>query len=211
LPRFPLGVVDVTFWPERGAPASERARDLGFDHIDTHVDIDPATLALPVGCPTAYPKPQAGWCSTPAPNAGDGKWDSTVRYFRAAPGCLLEPWAGSAVNSIETVREIMAAIPGLRLLIDTGHVADWGGDPLELLEYADHVQVRQGKPGHSQLHADDPTGVVDFAAVFARLGEMGYEGVLSVEYFNLPEYGWPLEDPVGWAVDLRAHLLALMH
>ena len=47
--------------------------------------------------------------------------------------------------------------PGVRLLVDTGHVADWGGDPCELLELADHVQLRQGKPGHTQVHVDDPT------------------------------------------------------
>jgi sugar phosphate isomerase/epimerase len=210
LARFPLGVVDTVFWPDRARPASELARDLGFEHIDVLVDVDPATLVLPVGCPTAFPKPKPGWCSTPAPTAGDGMWDWTVRRFRDAPGCLLEPWAGATVNSIESVREIVAAVPGLRLLVDTGHVADWGGDPLELLEYADHIQVRQGKPGQTQVHIDDPAGVVDFAAVFARLDALGYQGVLSVEYFNLPEHGWPLDDPVGWATDLSTHLRALM-
>ena len=98
----------------------------------------------------------------------------------------------------------------LRLLVDTGHVADWGGDPLELLEYADHVQLRQGKPGSTQVHVDDPSGVVDFAAVLERLDELGYQGKLSIEYFNLPEHGWPLDDPIAWAVDLRAHVLSLM-
>lgn len=210
MPQYPLGVVDVTFWPDRGGPASERARDLGFDHIDVSVDVDPATLALPVGCPTAFPKPLAGWCTTPAPTAGDGMWDWTVRKFRDAPGCLLEPWAGATVNSIESVREITAAVPGLRMLIDTGHVADWGGDPLELLEFADHVQVRQGKPGHTQVHIDDPSGVVDFTAVLQRLDDLGYQGRLSAEHFNLPDLGWPLDDPVGWATDLAAHLRGLM-
>ena len=37
--------------------------------------------------------------------------------------------------------------PGFALLVDTGHVADWGGDPLELLEFAGHVQLRQGARG----------------------------------------------------------------
>ena len=103
----------------------------------------------------------------------------------------------------------MDEVPGLRLLVDTGHVADWGGDPLEMLEFADHVQLRQGKPGSTQVHADDPTGVVDFAAVLRRLDELAYPGCLSVEYFDLPEHGWGLDDPVAWATDLRAQLLAL--
>jgi sugar phosphate isomerase/epimerase len=104
---------------------------------------------------------------------------------------------------------MMDEVPGLRLLVDTGHVADWGGDPLEMLEYADHVQLRQGRPGATQVHVDDPTGVVDFAAVLRRLDELDYRGRLSVEHFDLPDLGWPLDDPVGWATDLLHHLRVL--
>ncbi|MBM3694218.1 MAG: sugar phosphate isomerase/epimerase [Actinobacteria bacterium] len=208
--RYSLGVVDVAFWPDRGPAAAERARALGFEHVDVAVDVDPATLALPVGCPTAFPRPVPGWCATPAPAAGEGRWEQTVARFRAAPGALLEPWAGACVHSVETVRAMAAEVPGLRFLIDTGHVADWGGDPCELLEWADHVQLRQGAPGRTQLHVDDPDGVVDFAAVLARLDALGYRGVCSVEHFDLPDLGWPLADPVGWADDLRRHVAALM-
>jgi hypothetical protein len=31
-----------------------------------------------------------------------------------------------------------------------------------------------------------------------------------VEYFDLPSYGWPLDDPVGWSVDLARAVRALM-
>ena len=208
--QYRLGVVDVVFWKD-GDPVqrAEHARDIGFEHIDVSVDVDPASLVLPIGCPTAYPKPQPGWCTTPAPRDEPGMWERTVRWFARSPGALLEPWAGSCVNSIERARAIMDEVPGLRLLVDTGHVADWGGDPLEMLELADHVQLRQGKPGSTQVHADDPTGVVDFAAVLRRLDELAYTGCLSVEYFDLPEHGWGLDDPVAWATDLRAQLLAL--
>ena len=208
--QYRLGVVDVVFWND-GDPAqrAEHARDIGFEHIDVSVDVDPASLVLPIGCPTAYPKPQPGWCTTPAPRDEPGMWERTVRWFARSPGALLEPWAGACVNSIERARGIMEEVPGLRLLVDTGHVADWGGDPLEMLEFADHVQLRQGKPGSTQLHADDPTGVVDFGAVLRRLDELSYQGCLSVEYFDLPEHGWGLDDPVAWATDLRAQLLSL--
>jgi sugar phosphate isomerase/epimerase len=208
--QYRLGVVDVVFWKD-GDPVqrAEHARDSGFEHIDVSVDVDPATLVLPIGCPTAYPKPQPGWCTTPAPRDEPGMWERAVRWFARSPGALLEPWAGACVNSIESARAIMDEVPGLRLLVDTGHVADWGGDPLEMLELADHVQLRQGKPGSTQVHADDPTGVVDFAAVLRRLDELGYQGCLSVEYFDLPEHDWGLDDPVRWATDLRAQLLAL--
>jgi sugar phosphate isomerase/epimerase len=207
--RYRLGVVDVTFWGVPEPERDHRAAALGFEHIDVLVTVDPSSLVLPIGCPTAYPKPQPGWCSTPAPIGDDDMWDAAVRWWRRSPGALMEPHARAVVHSIETVRAMQEEVPGLRLLVDTGHVADWGGDPLELLEHADHVQLRQGCPGHAQLHIDDPRGVVDFAAVLRRLDELDYPGCISVEHFDLPERGWPLDDPIAWAVDLRTHLLTL--
>jgi sugar phosphate isomerase/epimerase len=208
--RWPLGVVDIVYARRGDVPArADAARTDGFEHIDPLLGSDASALTLPIGCPTAFPKPQPGWCATPAPAAGDGMWERAVRWWTAAPDALLEPWAGAVVNSAESVRAFREEVPGLRLLVDTGHVADWGGDPCELLDLADHVQVRQGKPGHTQVHVDDPTGVVDFAALVARLEQLDYRGRLSVEYFDLPDNGWPLDDPEAWARDLAAHLRAL--
>jgi sugar phosphate isomerase/epimerase len=207
---FGLGVVDVVY--ARVASVEERSRQAradGFEHIDPMIGSDPETLALPIGCPTAFPRPAPGWCTTPAPADGPGRWEKTVERFRAAPGCLMEPWAGSVVGSTDRVLAMLDAVPGLELLVDTGHVADWGGDPLELLVHARHVQLRQGMPGSTQLHVDDPRGVVDFGAVVERLRGLGYEGRCSVEYFDLPEQGWGLEDPRAWAVDLAGRLRSL--
>jgi sugar phosphate isomerase/epimerase len=203
--RYPLGVVDVVYWPVPPAACAQLAATDGFDHIDVLVDVDPSTLVLPVGCPTAL-KPIPGWCATAALPDRPGAWEKTIERFRAAPGALLEPWAGSVVNSDEKCRAIVAEVPGLRLLVDTGHVADWGGDPVALVELAGHVQLRQGRLGVTQVHVDDPAGVVDFDAVLRRLDALGYPGVLSVEYFNLPDMGWPLDDPRAWAVDLASSL-----
>jgi sugar phosphate isomerase/epimerase len=207
---FALGVVDVVYAREASvAQRSRLARDDGFEHIDPMVGTDPDTLALPIGCPTSFPRPAPGWCTTPAPADAPGRWEKTVDRFRAAPGCLMEPWAGSVVGSTERVLAMLDAVPGLELLVDTGHVADWGGDPLELLAYARHVQLRQGMPGSTQLPVDDARGVVDFAAVVARLQSLGYEGRCSVEYFDLPEQGWALADPRACAADLAAYLRRL--
>ena len=207
---YRLGVVDVVYWPRDPVESASLASADGFEHIDVLVDVDPATLLLPVGCPTAFPRPRPGWCTTPALPDRPGAWDKTVERHRAAPGALLEPWAGAVVNSDETCRAMLDAVPGLRLLVDTGHVADWGGDPLALLEHAGHVQLRQGRPGATQVHVDDPSGVVDFAAVIDRLDRLGYTGSLSVEYFDLPEHGWPLADPRAWARDLAARVRPLV-
>jgi sugar phosphate isomerase/epimerase len=205
--RWPLGAVDIVYARRGDVSARAAAAQAdGFEHIDPLLGTDAATLVIPIGCPTAYPKPQPGWCATPAPAAADGMWERAVRWWRAAPGALLEPWAGAVVNSAETVRAFRAEVPDVRLLVDTGHVADWGGDPCELLDLADHVQLRQGKRGHTQVHVDDPAGTVDFGAVVRRLEALDYRGRLSVEYFDLPENGWPLADPEQWANDLAAHL-----
>jgi sugar phosphate isomerase/epimerase len=216
VPARAVGVVDIVYASEPDPRRrSELARADGFDHIDVVLDADPSpsesastpALALPVGCPISFPRPRARWCATPAPPAGDGMWERCVRWFRAAPGALLEPWAGSVVGSADACRAMLAEVPGLGLLVDTGHVADWGGDPLELLALAGHVQLRQGAPGAAQLHVDDPAGVVNLAAVSARLDTLGYPGLVSVEYFDLPT--WPLADPRTWARDLATRWRAV--
>jgi sugar phosphate isomerase/epimerase len=207
---IPLGVVDIVYGPRPTPERAELALADGFDHIDVLVDVERESLLLPVGCPTAFPTPRPGWCSTPAFRDGPGAWERTVTSFRDAPGALLEPWAGAVVNSTDACRAMIDEVPGLRLLVDTGHVADWGGDPLELLPVADHVQLRQGRPGAAQLHVDDRSGVVDFDAVIRRLAELDYRGRLSVEYFDLPGLGWPLSDPRSWALDLAARVRPLL-
>jgi sugar phosphate isomerase/epimerase len=201
-----LGVVHIVFAPDPIGVAAQRAAALGFDHIDVVADLDVEDIALPVGDRMAVRSPQPG-CSCPAPPLGYS-WDRAVAAYRRCPGMRLEPWDGSICNSIERVVAMLDAVPGLRLLVDTGHVAAWGEDPCDLLAYADHVQLRQARRDVVQVHADDD-GDVDFAAVLARLDAVGYAGRLSVEYFDLPEYGWPLDDPVGHAVALAAHVRAL--
>jgi sugar phosphate isomerase/epimerase len=207
---WPLGVVDIVY--ERRGDVAARARAAqadGFAHIDPLLGTDASTLALPIGCPTSFPKPADTWCATPAPPQGDGMWERAVRWWRAAPHALLEPWAGAVVNSAEAVHAFRAEVPDVRLLVDTGHVADWGGDPCELLALADHVQLRQATRGRTQLHVDDADGAVDIPAVLRRLADLDYRGRISVEYFDLPDQGWPLADPEGWARDLAAHVRAV--
>lgn len=210
--RRGIGVVHVAFAPDPVAVAARRAAELGFDHIDVLATTTEA-LALPVGDRIAPTKPHDG-CSTPAPAcpADDGEadrlWDRAVAAYRRAPAMLLEPWGGSLCNSFESVRAMLDAVPGLRLVVDTGHIAGWGDDPARYLPWAGHVQLRQAREGEVQRHPDDG-GNVDFAAILRRLDDLEYDGLLSVEYFDLPEYGWPLDDPVGHAVALATHVRAL--
>ena len=50
---------------------------------------------------------------------------------------------------------------------------------------------------------------MDFGQLLRRLADLGYRGRLSIEYFDLPGWGWPLADPVGHAVALADHLRRL--
>lgn len=211
--RRGIGVVHVVFQPDSAIVAAERAAALGFDHIDVPVTVTD-DLVLPIGDRIAPASPTKG-CSTPAPprptdeNAAAALWDRAVAAYRRAPGMLLEPWGGSICNSIERVRAMLDEVPGLRLLVDTGHVAGWGEDPAELLPWAGHVQLRQAAVGAIQRHPDEG-GDVDFAAIVRRLDALDYRGLMSVEYFDLPDYGWPLDDPVGHAVALAAHVRSFL-
>jgi sugar phosphate isomerase/epimerase len=60
-----------------------------------------------------------------------------------------------------------------------------------------------------QLHPDDG-GDVDFRVVLDTLEALEYPGLLSVEYFDLPEFGFPLDDPVGCSVALAEQIRPLL-
>jgi len=203
--RFPLGIVAITFGTGTPVPeAARRALELGFEHIDVPASFQ-GELPLPVGDRVSPGRPQPG-CSFPAPPAAEGMWERCVAALRRTPTAILEPWAGSVVSSNQAVLAMLDEVPGLRLLVDTGHVACWGGDPLELLPFAAHVQLRQARRGVNQALEGD----VDFAQVVAALRQSGYGGLLSIEYFDLPHMGWPLDDPVGHAMALAAQIRPLL-
>jgi sugar phosphate isomerase/epimerase len=199
----PLGVVSITFGTRDIAIGAVEASRLGFDHIDI-----PATwegpLALPIGDRISR-RPRPG-CTWPAPADVGDSWDRAVARLRAEPGVRIEAGPGSILGSVERIKAFFAEVPTARLTLDTGHVACWGEDPVELVEFAAHVQLRQSQLGVPQATEGD----VDFRALFRRLDAIGYDGLLSIEYFDLPELGWPLDDPVGCATSLAQQLRPLL-
>jgi hypothetical protein len=205
----PLGIVHVAFRPAPLAEAAARAAALGFAHIDTAVDSLGEVVALPIGDVCSPRVPREG-CTWLAPLLRDeSSFDFTVRRLRETPGARLEVGPGSVAGSVAMSRALVDAVPGLRLCVDTGHVATWGEDPIDLLDLAAVVQLRQAAPGLPQLHVEDSRGAVDFSAVLKRLDDLDYDGLVSVEYFDLPELGWPLEDPVGLCVELAGYVRGL--
>jgi sugar phosphate isomerase/epimerase len=155
---------------------------------------------------TRPPEAGAGHYCSPR---GDWTWDETVDAFRAAPGCLLEPHPWCCVDTTDAVMAMLSEVPGLRLVVDVGHVTYWGGDPLELLPFAGAVQLRQARVGVAQCRVDE--GTVDLAAVIARALVADDPPALCVEYFDLgqrPEYR--LADPRGHAIELAAYVRPLL-
>ncbi|HSS09262.1 MAG TPA: TIM barrel protein [Acidimicrobiales bacterium] len=204
---YQLGIMAVTLAPLPVPEAARRAAELGFDHLDVAGDLDDASepLAVPIGDRFTSPSPRPGY-STGAPPEGPGNWDRAVRAFRKAPGAKIEAWAGSIIDSVEKIKAFLAEVPDVRLLLDTGHVANWGEDPCELAPYAGHVQLRQARRGVPQTLEGD----VDFARFLDQLRACAYSGLLSVEYFDLPELGFPLPDPLGHAVVLAEQIRPLL-
>lgn len=205
-----LGVVAIAFGATCPyAEAARRAAELGFDHLDIGLDRfgepDAGPLALPVGDRIGS-VPRTG-CTVRPPRRCT--WEEGVAFLRREPGIRVEPGPASLLDTAEAVRAMCEEVPGLRITLDTGWAVVCGYEPLEVADLAGHVQLRQARPGAPQLHPDEP-GDVDFAAFLAGLASTGYAGLLSVEYFDLPDLGLPLADPVGHCVALAARVRPLL-
>jgi sugar phosphate isomerase/epimerase len=203
--RFPLGVADPMYRP-LGLPVEEvarRARADGFEFLDVTVPCEGVELALPVE-ERFSPTPTPGH-TTAAPRP-PVTWDEAVARYRAAPGCRLEPTTFGVMRSVAEVRAFLAEVSALRICLDTGHVAAWGEDPCELVDVADHVQLRQASKGVPQALEGD----VDFARLFDRLEAVGYRGGVAIEYFDLPDLGYPLDDPIGYGLALAEQVRPLL-
>jgi sugar phosphate isomerase/epimerase len=212
-----IGIVGVAYGDLPLDEMAHRAAELGFDHLDAPLHLvegfdDQALgrLAVPIADRISGFEITDG-CTFVAPYEarGEDRFDETVALLRAHPTARLEPGPRTSAGSVEKIEALVAAVPGLRLTVDTGHVATWGEDPVEVLRHAGHVQFRQAAKGDPQRHAD-AGGDVDFAAVLAELDRLDYQGAISIEYFDLSEMGWPLDDPVGHCVALATHVRALM-
>jgi sugar phosphate isomerase/epimerase len=198
--------MEVTLRPLAPADAARRAADLGFDHLDVTSEVrDDEPLAVPVGDRFTMASPRPGY-SSGAPPEGPGNWERALKAFRRAPGANIEAWPGSIIDSVEKIVAFLSEVPDIRLLLDTGHIATWGEDPCELAPYAGHVQLRQARRGVPQTLEGD----VDFPRLVDRLRACDYRGRLSVEYFDLPDLGLGLDDPIGHAVALAEQVRPLL-
>lgn len=99
----------------------------------------------------------------------------------------VEPHVQSWLESPGMTRDLVEALPGLKLTLDPGHFACLGHsqDAIETLcPHVAHVHLRQARPGVLQCALDD--GTLNFPAFIGALGDAGYRGWLSIEYLNQP-------------------------
>jgi sugar phosphate isomerase/epimerase len=97
----------------------------------------------------------------------------------------VEPHHGSIVEKPDTAARLVAAVPGLELTLDYGHFTEQGIPDAEvepLLEHTRLMHLRPCRPGYVQSRVQDNT--IDFERIVDRLGELGFDGWLAIEFVH---------------------------
>jgi sugar phosphate isomerase/epimerase len=97
---------------------------------------------------------------------------------------MIEPGVQSIAETPAGVDELLDLVPGLGLVLDYSHFVCLGHRQEEvdlLLPRADHVHLRQARPGRLQERLASFSGTINFPLLFARLRERGYEGWYATE------------------------------
>jgi inosose dehydratase len=154
----------------------------------------------------------------------DGEWalfgagaEQIAAAVRDATGLrtVFHPHCGGYVETPGEIDELMKRTDPalLGLVLDTGHIAYGGGDPLAILErYPRRVwhvhfkdcdqrvaaHAREAGLGYlaavrSQLFCELGAGDIDFATILSALQRIGYDGWIVVEQDVFPGYGTPAD------------------
>lgn len=97
----------------------------------------------------------------------------------------LECHAGSFVETMDEVKEMMRLVPALSFAYDPTHFVMNGialPDTLPLMERSAQVHLRDAAPGAMQARFGQ--GAVDFDWILTQLQSRGYQGHFSIEYLE---------------------------
>jgi len=117
---------------------------------------------------------------------------------------LIEPHTGSLLNSPAITRDLVAAVPGLRIVLDPSHYVAMGYRQAEidpLADIAGHVHLRQARPGVIQCKMEE--GIIDFPGFFGALRQAGYNGWLTAEYEHEVGTASQFDDVLSETVKMR--------
>jgi sugar phosphate isomerase/epimerase len=95
----------------------------------------------------------------------------------------------SAISTTQEALMLLESVPNLRLTLDYAHFVVQGQSLKEirpLLEYVDHVHIRQAVKG--RLQTPHSQGRLDLEALLRDLLEANYQGALAIEYMTT--FGW---------------------
>ena len=116
----------------------------------------------------------------------------------------IEPHVHSYLESPTLTLELLARVPGLRLVLDYAHYTCLGYRQEEidvLAPHAAHVHLRQARMGVLQAKLSE--GTINFAALIATLRACGYDGFLALEYVHQDYMGTLYDDVLTETVKLR--------
>jgi sugar phosphate isomerase/epimerase len=116
----------------------------------------------------------------------------------------VEPHVHSYLESPALALELLAQVPGLRLVLDYAHFACLGYRQEEidpLAPHAAHVHLRQARPG--ALQAKLAQGTLNFPAMLATLRAAGYAGHLAIEYVHQDYMNTLYDDVLSETVAMR--------
>jgi sugar phosphate isomerase/epimerase len=106
-----------------------------------------------------------------------------VLAIEPEPGLLIE----SAGEYLEFKQRFFPDEPNVLMNCDVGHLFCVGDDPAEVIrrlpEHVAHVHVEDIGKNRVHQHLTPGKGVIDFAGVFAALGDIQYRGWVTVELY----------------------------
>ena len=116
----------------------------------------------------------------------------------------IEPHVHGLLESVDMTHDLISQVPGLKLALDPAHFVSLGYRQEEvetLCHYAEHVHLRQAKPG--VLQAKMEHGTINFPAFFAALSDVGYDGWLAIEYVHQAYMNTMFDDVLSETVKMR--------
>jgi sugar phosphate isomerase/epimerase len=104
--------------------------------------------------------------------------------------------SGTVTEYPDAAVELCEQVPGLGLTLDPSHyiAGPHGGQPFDqVYPYVRHVHLRDTGKGPEQLQVRVGAGEVEYGKVIAQLSRQGYERLLSVAIYDIPDAPYAMD------------------